>query len=215
MLKRLLILVGVVLLVIVSLFLFFELKSVRYYSCVSEADGKEFSLKLQKRENTAYLRIEKENEFRETSCEPIQGKENTYKCYLEETKENIGIVKTYLVLKEKNGALELYPAAELVISKTEKPFMLVSLNSGETFKEYRVSTVQFWEVLGGYTLEELLEDLGKLFLYMFMTDEEKWVKSCEEAGGKILDGMLCVIDKPFATCEEKNVLVSYIQEIFK
>jgi len=207
MLKGKPILVGVVLLVIVLLFLFFKLNSTRHYSCVSEADGKEFSLKLQKRENTAYLRIEKENESMETSCEPIQGIENTYKCYLEETKEGKWIVKTYLVLKEKNGALELYPAAELVISKTEKPFMLASLNSGQTFKEYGVATVQFGGVLGGLilekVLEKVLEGLGEFLSYMFMTDEEKWAKSCEKAGGKIVEGMLCIIDKPFATCEEK------------
>jgi len=202
MLKRLPVLVGVVLLVIVLLFLFFKLNSARYYSCVSEDDGKEFSLRLQKRENTVYLRIEKENEFRETSCEPIQGKENTYKCYLEETKEGKWKVKTYLVLKEKKEALELYPALELVISKTEKPFMLASLNSGQTFKEYGVATVQFGGVLGGYF---------KFLFNMLMIDEEKWAKSCEKAGGKIVEGTLCVIDKPYATCEKKGLLASIVE----
>jgi len=176
MLKGKPILVGVVLLVIASLFMFFKLRSIRHYSCTDQETGDVFSLKIQKSENIAHVKMEDKKQSINTSCQPIQGKENTYKCHVKEfdRKDDELEGRGYLILEEEDKNLRLYPGAELV----------------------------------KLTGEEFLGIFG-------LTKEDVWKIACRQAGGKILAGMLCVMDKPFATCERKNVLVSYIQEIFK
>jgi len=100
---------------LISLFLFFKFKSVRYYSCTYEETGKVFSLKLQKKENLTYVKIKNKNI--DTFCEPFQGMESTYKCRIRQLDYEDSEVRrevSLMVVGGKGEDLMLFLAINLV-----------------------------------------------------------------------------------------------------
>jgi len=134
MLKVLRILVVVVPLVLVLLFLF-KLRFIEYYSCTNEL-GEVFSLNIQEKGNIVHMKMKSKRVSMNTSCEPIQGKESTYKCRLKvaDTKDNSGEVKGYLILEEEDKNLRLYPALELVRLTGEEFLGIFGLTKEDAWK---------------------------------------------------------------------------------